>query len=337
MRTRVQLGSDGSVAEQLSLWPAPRGSAPASDLGAALLLVPPAEALTLVWVAMNKGLLGRPVLDIVELAAGHFARTSTSTSTAQRTAESWREFAAFCAASGAHTLLEITPAVAEAYMAAYTSAELPPSASTVSGRRTRVRLLFNTLRMLGLDVGDPTLDSGVPPRDALGARPLTDEEVAWARAASLRTLVETRQPAIWAIGETGATTGEAARVRWADIDLEDGLIRLPGMPRKTLGREVPLTDWGRKQLERRKRSGVASLVTSAAGEPEARRIATGAALSEILSRAGLTASDVRPSSLRGWAGATVFSASGRIEDVARHLGCQSLDAAAKVICFEWQP
>ena len=38
----------------------------------------------------------------------------------------------------------------------------------------------------------------------------------------------------------------------------------------------------------------------------------------------------------GWAGARVFERSGRIEEVARRLGVQTLDSAARVIDWEWR-
>lgn len=328
-------GIEGGGGGQLALWADPKSPSCAA-IWALVSSVRFDEGHVMLVAAMNDRLVSAPVRDVVEAAAGHLLRTSDGEANL-RAAERWRQFASFCQASGARSLGDVTPTIAEAYMVAYTSDGLPPSSSTVSGRRTHVRLLFNTLRRMGLGVGDPTLDIVVPPRDARTARPLTDEEVGFGRAAALATLVETRQPAIWAIAETGATTGEAAKVRWSDIDLEAGVISLGGIQGKSLPRSVPLTAWGLLQLRRRRgASDLAGLVTSAGREAEARRISTGEALSGILARAGLTATDIRPASIRGWAGQAVLASTGRIEAVARHLGCRSLDAAADIVHFRWR-
>jgi len=56
----------------------------------------------------------------------------------------------------------------------------------------------------------------------------------------------------------------------------------------------------------------------------------------VLARAGLaTELDVRPLSVVAWAGRKILDDTGRIDEVARRLGMQSLDRTANLIAFDW--
>lgn len=164
-------------------------------------------------------------------------------------------------------------------------------------------------------------------------------DVGQCRWAALSTVVATRQPALWAMGEAGASTAEIAKVAVCDVDLSAGRVWLPGAPR-TDARWAPLTAWGAAQLARRLRS--------LSGPPDqlvafdrdisdrAGRISAGASLGAIMARAGLADErDVKPRSLSAWAGRRVWLETGRIDEVARRLGLRSLDLTAELIGFNW--
>ena len=226
----------------------------------------------------------------------------------------------------------------------------PPEVSTMHARRTTLRMAFRALRELGYDVGDPTLDLPVPPRTGTAARPLTDVEVALCRtsarlgeagSASLQRAV------VWALGEATAVSSEISAIRVGDVDdpVTPRWVRLPGTRRHD-PRLGELTDWGTvivaRQLEllREHRAGPGTLLTyKGAGVPgqATAQAAVCNALGAVLKYAGLASEpDVRPASLRNWAGRRLFDGGMPIDQVARRLGCRSLDAAAEDIGLEWR-
>lgn len=235
--------------------------------------------------------------------------------------------------------------VSTADVRAWVNAPLPsgavPSIATRHNRRAAARLGFRLLREAGMVGHDPTIDLVLPPRTrGREARPLTDEEIELGRAASRRTLGETRRPGLWALAEATATTHEIPRILARHVDLGQGTVLLPGSS-KSLPRLANLTDWGSDSLERRVRElGTADrpLVYEGAGK-SASSMQTAAAmtLTKTLTQAGLRHDPaVMPASVRAWAGDRVFRATGRIEEVAVALGCHTLDTAAAIIAFDWR-
>ena len=110
-------------------------------------------------------------------------------------------FCSFCErASGLGSLADASALEAAAFVHAPT-AEGEPAPATMHLRRSALRLLFRSAREVGLANSDPTLDLVLPPRSSLRTRPLTDDEIALCRAASLHTLMSTRLPAAWALAE----------------------------------------------------------------------------------------------------------------------------------------
>lgn len=94
-------------------------------------------------------------------------------------------------------------------------------------------------------------------------------------------------------------------------------------------------------LERRVRqvgSADRPLVYEGAGTSAASMQAASAmSLTKILTQAGIRHDPaVMPASVRAWAGERVFRATGRIEEAAVALGCNTLDTAAAIIGFDWQ-
>jgi site-specific recombinase XerC len=217
-----------------------------------------------------------------------------------------------------------------------------PSVATAHLRRSAVRLLSRVLRTVGVLEGDPTLDLVLPPRSSLVARPLTDDEIVVCRSFALRTLTETRQPAVWALAEATARTSEIPCIRSRDLDFRSRRVWIHGGS-KTEPRFGRITPWGVQQLERRVRhlreigsEADERLMYRAAGSAASAQASTARAIRETLTRAGLDHEpDVRPVSVAAWAGRRILQDTRRIEAVARGLGVRSLDGAARIIGWDW--
>lgn len=252
----------------------------------------------------------------------------------------WARFVKYAEAHGVMQLGQVTAELVAGFvLRARTSNGAIPSAATSQLRRDAVRLLYKELRQFGLWSVDPTVDLVLPPRAGLAVRPLTDDEVERCRWAALSTLTATRLPALWAIGEAGASTREIACVHAADLDLVSGTVWLSGGPR-TEPRRVPLTNWGTSQLLRRTRhvrSREMPVALDRVLEPDAGRLSAGASVSDIMARAGVAGDRaVKPRSLTAWVGRTLWLETGRIDQVARRLGLRSLDLAAELIGVDWR-
>lgn len=266
-----------------------------------------------------------------------------------RLSETVTRFKRRLAATGVASLNEVASADAEGFVLALTRFGAPPELSTQHARRTALRTLFRTARRLGLSGTDPTLDLQLPPRGSLAARPLLDDEVTLCRASALMTrgADTTLRAAAWALGETGAVSSEITTIRIQDLDdpRHPTDVRLPGTRRHD-PRVAPLTQWGRLVLAERvahlRAAGASDSTLIAyggrapAGEAKAQAAACNA-LRDVLNAAGLLAEpDVRPASLRNWAGRRAYDAGSPLEEVARLLGLRSLDAAAEDIALTWR-
>lgn len=275
-------------------------------------------------------------------AREELARLGLAEQTMRAVDKVWARFARFAThGQGIGDVESIDPSLVRSFVEARRPDGEEPSTPAMHWRRSVVRLLFKIWRELGVCDGDPTLDLALPRRSTLLVRALTDEEVALCRWASLTTPGATRLPAIWALAEAGATTGEIPRVLVREIDLEAGQIELGGSS-KTEPRTVPLTEWGVTQLARRiealgHRRG-ARVAYQGTGRPESGQASVSGAIGDVLRRAGLSNEpDIRPRSVTAWAGRSVFDETGHIEDVARRLGLRSLDRAAALIgWWEWR-
>jgi site-specific recombinase XerD len=250
----------------------------------------------------------------------------------------------FCSFSqqafGVESLASTSADVAAAFVHART-ANGDPALATMHLRRSTLRLLFRTARQLELTESDPTLDLFLPARSATRTRPLSDEEVALCRAASLDTLTSTRLSAAWALAEASARSAELGHICVGDLDLSRCRVRLHGSSR-TVERWVPISGWGLSQLERRMRDigGDARRPVVYSGSRSSdyhRQASSCVAIGDVLTRAGLAGEpDIRPSSAAAWAGQQLLAQTGRIDVVASRLGIRSLDRAARLISWDWQ-
>jgi integrase/recombinase XerC len=242
----------------------------------------------------------------------------------------WRGFARFTLrVFDIEQVEEVDHSHVRRYLVAPSVTGADPGLATQHNRRTALRFMFRILREIGLASFDPTLDVELPPRRARTIRPLTSAEVKRCEFAAGATLLATREPAAWALAEAGGTMAEIGSVLFADIDLRRGSV-IVGQ------RTVPLTDWGLAQLERRSEAVDHRwvLVASPDSSPDSRRVRATELVRNVMRRAGIGGSDVSVRSVAAWTGTGAF-AEGGIEEVARRLGLNSLDAAARLVGHHW--
>lgn len=274
-----------------------------------------------------------------------------SEQTLLRMSETVRRFSARLDALGVGCFCAVTPNVAAEFCTAPTRTGTPAELPTQHGRRTALRMLFRSLRAAGFPVGDPTVDLMLPPRSSTAARPLTDDEVTLCRATSQWGMAAGRRALIWALGEATAVSSEitAVRVQHLDDPRTPTQVWLTGTTRHD-PRWGRLSEWGRQVLARhlqQRREGVDGVVLDpqlllaygGAATPggATAQVRSCQALREVLDRAGLAQeADVRPSSLRHWAGRRLLDRGSPIEQVALALGHRSLDACAEDIGLTWR-
>jgi len=284
-----------------------------------------------------------PVADLVAAVVDAMPDAGLSAESLERLRDLMQRFSNFSVrGAGCRSAQDVTSEVAGGFIHARSRDGSAPSVATMHLRRAAVRLLFSEGRRLGLVTHDPTLDLELPPRSSLRARPLTDDEVMCCRSYSITSLMETRQPAAWALAEATARSAEVARSQIRDLDLERARVWLHGGS-KTEPRWGAVSAWGRQQIERRlhvlRGAAPDSLLICPAARPGVSATSSAsAAIADTLRRAGLHVEpDVRPPSVAAWAGAKAFTGGAPIQDVAKMLGIRSLDRAAAFIGFEWQP
>lgn len=235
-----------------------------------------------------------------------------------------------------------------AFIAAPTRYGTVPELATQHARRTALRVLYRTARRLTLTGGDPTLDVHLPPRGCRAARPLTDDEITLCRASALGacgTGASLRATA-WALGEATAVSSEITAVRARDLDdpAHPRQVHLPGTRRHN-PRTVDLTQWGSLILRQRATGLLANhdadvLLAYGGHAPPGGAKAQASvcnALRHVLASARLLREqDIRPASVRHWAGRSAYDNGSPIEEVARTLGLRSLDATADDIGLDWR-
>jgi integrase/recombinase XerC len=273
-----------------------------------------------------------------------------SEQTLLRSEETVRRFARRLFAQGVVDLRGVTRAHCQGFIDAVTSEGRPPELSTQHARRVAVRMLFRALRDTGVEVHDPSIDIHLPARSARAARPLSDDEVGLCRAATrlgVSGSASLQRAVAWALAEATAITSEISAVRVCDLDdpEQPSYVHLPGT-RRTNPRLGELTDWGRAivgrqaRLLRERRVPPTALLTYRGAGAQGQSAAQAAvcnAISAVLNLAGLgDEADVRPASVRNWAGRRLYDAGMPIERVAQRLGSRSLDGVAEDIALAWR-
>jgi len=292
-----------------------------------------------------------PVAEAVDAAKTRWEAGGEFTEqTLDRVGETGHRFARRLTAQGVSHPREITTEHCRGFVMAHTGGGQAPELTTQHSRRTALRMLFRTWRELGLTEGDPTLDLVLPTRSSTAARPLTDVEVTLCRASARlgeSGSASLQRAAAWALGEATAVSSEISAVRLADLDDPDQprWVHLPGTRRHD-PRLGELTDWGARIIARQVevlRSHHAPAATPLAyrgaakpGQAKA-QAAVCTAIGAVLELAGLsTETDVRPASLRNWAGRSLYDGGMPIEQVARRMGARKLDQVAEDLAITWR-
>ncbi|MCU1358631.1 MAG: hypothetical protein JWM89_4049 [Acidimicrobiales bacterium] len=249
----------------------------------------------------------------------------------------WRRFARYARnAGGVTTVAGVSrEGIATRFMVAPLVGGAGPSSRTVELRGTALRFLFRILRDVGLSDHDPLLDVVSPQREPRAVRPLTTREVELCRSAAPGTLVATREPAAWALMETGASTAEIGNVRHGHLNLDAALVRV-GLD-TLVDRTIPLSPWAVTHL--RRLDGASwewVLVGSSSSTGNGRRTRATELVRIVMIRAGVwRAREVTARSVTAWAGRRVLEETGSIEAAARRLGYGSLDATAALVGHRW--
>ena len=271
-----------------------------------------------------------------------------SDQTLARMGETVQRFGAWLKGAGVTSFAAVSPAQARGFVLAPTPGGRLPEAHTQHARRTAVRMLYRTLRTLDRPSGDPTIDLALPPRGYRVARPLTADEVTLCRVSAQATPGRKGwvRATAWALGEATAISSEITMVRIRDLDdpYQPAWVNLPGTSRAQ-ARRVELTGWGRLMLTERVQAllraggGLDTLLAYGGHRPPGGAKAQASvcnALREVLDSAGLAGeADVRPASLRHWAGRCAYDDGASITAVARLMGHRSLDATAEDIALDW--
>ncbi|MFE9538958.1 hypothetical protein [Streptomyces sp. NPDC006691] len=243
---------------------------------------------------------------------------------------------------------DVTPALAEAFVNApghdrHRGIIPTPAGSTRRQRRSAVTSLFAHARALGLTKAAPMVDSAPIARSP--RRPGADlqpHEIARLQFHSERGMPATRHAALLALLLAGFWSAEVGAASSADLDLTAGTVHTKGSTR-TLARTCPLDEWGVYVLGLRAthlgRRGAAPyrLVASATSAPNVVQSSVGAGFGDIARRSGLStrARKVEPRDITRYVARKILNETGRLSEVARHLGLSSLDIAASLANLQW--
>lgn len=283
--------------------------------------------------------------DLQAVIAAWLTAGTHSPQSLERMGEVAVRFARRLAATGCNAWAEVELQDCAEFVEAKVSGRTP-SVSTLHFRRTTIRTVFRTLRDLGIVTGEPTVDLILPPRTLGGTRPLTDDEITLLRTAAITTGRDHgRNATILALAEATAITSEIALLHIDDLDnpSDPTAVSLPGN-RRSEARTGQLSPWGQGVVARRVRTLDAQpcdgrlVFTGTAGADEISGQASVCnALGVLLSTVGLNLEpDVRPASVRYWAGRTLYDRGAPITEVALALGARSLDSTAIAIGLDWR-
>lgn len=222
-----------------------------------------------------------------------------------------------------------------AFIFAKTSKGQPPSLNTSRWRRSVIRRVYAALRRAGYPAVDQTflIDLEGSSQDYVKGprfgRSLTDAEIL-----SCELAADNKRPRhqnAFALACATADASETDAIRPADIDLDAETVRIHGSHYRN-ERVRPLTPWGVRVLRANLPGADPDRNIIALGQNWQSRLAqVSQCLDVVLCGAGLRHDPlVQLSSIRAWAGRTVYDAEG-LEAAAVALGLRSLDGAAQLI------
>lgn len=300
--------------------------------------------LELRWTIMGDEHLSTVIEAVMTRWNAEVTRGAMSDQTLTKFGSLLSRFERFATAHDVHLVSDLTPAVVEDFVVARgrnRSGEVADVAlATMHNRRATLGVFFRAARTVGIVCDDHTRDVVLPEREPGNKRPLTADEAEMVRFFADRG-PQRRHAASVALLLCGARTAELGHIEIGDIDLEARTASLPGS-RRHRERLIPLDENARDVLAERiaflKRQHRTDLCEAGIGSDAARQARIGMTITNVLHAAGLGDDpDITPTSLTAYAGARIFAETGRIEDVAHLTGMQSLDAAATLINYHWQP
>jgi len=271
--------------------------------------------------------------------------------TAARYVRVFQSFVRYATARGVDSAV-VSPALCIEFISAALPGRVAPSPSTKRFRLTVVRGAFQVLREAGLASSDPTGGLRVEWRQGRPALcPLTPAEARRIRAAGRTRPTDTLRPAVVTVSLAGGSHREISEAVVGDVDVDQARLRLRGRSGGERSRALDPTAVAtlrariaaqRLVWRRLSRAWDPLVVPLAMHRPVLEYPASSVAptlsmnLSRALQRAGVNRGGVRPRSVREFAANRTYALTGRVEDVADHLGMASLDTAAGFLDASWQ-
>lgn len=210
-----------------------------------------------------------------------------------------------------------------------------PRSKTIDNRLWAVERIYESLRYFGYKIPDPTQDIHVAHDRKIASLYCTDDEIEMLREAVPSILFDDSYAVILALAEVGATNGEIRGLRASDIDLDRGLVRLPGGSRND-SRTNELTPWGRVILEQSSANrDTPGLVVNSFGQPVSEQTIS-QRFRELVAVANIRRHGVNVNSVRAWRARKFYDTSGQVQVAALFLGYRSLDTTAEMIGLNWR-
>lgn len=211
-----------------------------------------------------------------------------------------------------------------------------PAPSTRRNRLGGFRTGMRASRALGYELLDPAIDIKILIDRTIDACICTDADILKMREAAPPQFFDSSYGSVLALAEAGASNGEIREVRASDVNLEEGVVRLPGNARVD-ERVNPMTEWGvevlRARLPRLGRDDfvVWNFYGSRPSEATISQMFRQIAAYGAVGRRGYNINSVR-----GWRAHAIYMETGRIQDAALFLGSRSLDSTVAMIGLDWR-
>lgn len=211
-----------------------------------------------------------------------------------------------------------------------------PGSSTKRNRLTGLRRAFKSLRQMGYEMPDPTIDVVALLDRTLDPNVCSDSDIEKLREGAPIGLFDSCNAALLALAEAGATNGEIKEIRASDVNLEDRVVRLPGNARVD-ERINELSDWGVMVLRERFSfiDGDDFVVVNSNGS-QASEASVSQMFRLIASYGNVGRNGFNINSVRAWRARAIYLENGRIQDAALFLGNRSLDASVALMGLEWR-
>lgn len=275
--------------------------------------------------------------------------TPASASRYSRVFDSFVRYAEACAAE---EISDLTTPLCAQFLRAPLGTRAEPRPATSRFRLTVLRAAFAELMRTGMLSADPMASLAVKDRAAgYFPVPLTPAEVLRLRAAARIRPLDTLRPATVELALAGLSHGEIARTVVEDVNGDSWTLRVPqdgSVTREVLLSEVAVqallirVDAQRRAARRRAEAWDPGVVPLALTRPlssyplESIAPSISTNLARGLTAAGIHRPSVRPRSLREYTANSIYAHTGRVEDVAFHLGIASLDSARRLLDYDWQ-